>query len=75
MVFDDYLWAEGLRGDKDPLRCPKPAIDAFINIYLRKLQILPKPLYRRLRLAVAEVGPSPGVTMANAPLGERGVMR
>jgi hypothetical protein len=30
--FDDYLWAEELPTGKDPLQCPKPAIDAFVNI-------------------------------------------
>jgi len=40
MAFDDYLWSENLPGGKDPLRCPKPAIDAFININFRKLNVL-----------------------------------
>ena len=44
MFFDDYLWVEELPYGKDPLRCPKPAIDAFININFRKLHILPAPL-------------------------------
>lgn len=46
IAFDDYLWAEELAGGKDPLRCPKPAIDAFVNCYFRKLQILRAPLYQ-----------------------------
>jgi predicted O-methyltransferase YrrM len=46
MIFDDYLWAENLPYGRDPLRCPKPAIDAFININFRKLQILQAPLYQ-----------------------------
>lgn len=46
MVFDDYLWAEPLPYGKDPLRCPKTAIDAFINCYFRKVQILRAPLYQ-----------------------------
>jgi predicted O-methyltransferase YrrM len=46
MAFDDYLWAESLPGGKDPLRCPKPAIDAFINLNFRKIHILPAPLYQ-----------------------------
>lgn len=46
MVFDDYLWAEELPNGKDPLRCPKPAIDAFVNVNFRKLNILPAPLYQ-----------------------------
>jgi predicted O-methyltransferase YrrM len=46
MVFDDYLWTEELASGRDPLRCPKPAIDAFVNCYFRKLQILRAPLYQ-----------------------------
>jgi len=41
MIFDDYLWFEELVTGRDILRCPKPAIDAFVNIYFRKLNILP----------------------------------
>jgi predicted O-methyltransferase YrrM len=44
MVLDDYLWAEPLPYGTDPLRCPKPAIDAFINLNIRKLKILRSPL-------------------------------
>lgn len=44
--FDDYLWSEPLPEGDDPLRCPKPAIDAFIQIHARKLQALPLPLYQ-----------------------------
>ena len=44
MAFDDYLWAENLPYGKDPLRCPKPAIDAFTNLYCRKLNVLAAPL-------------------------------
>jgi predicted O-methyltransferase YrrM len=46
LVFDDYLWAENLPYGKDPLRCPKPAIDAFVNLNFRKLSILSAPLYQ-----------------------------
>ena len=46
IAFDDYLWAENLPGGKDLLRCPKPAIDAFTNIYFRKLVILSTHLYQ-----------------------------
>lgn len=44
IVFDDYLWAENLPYGKDPLRCPKPAIDAFVNLNFRKLNVMPAPL-------------------------------
>jgi hypothetical protein len=30
----------------DILRCPKPAIDAFVNIYYQKLRVLKMPLYQ-----------------------------
>lgn len=46
MVFDDYLWGEELPTGRDLLRCPKPAIDAFTNLYARKLRVLPAPLYQ-----------------------------
>lgn len=46
MGFDDYLWAEELPGGKDLLQCPKPAVDAFTNMYARKLQIVWAPLYQ-----------------------------
>ena len=44
MIFDDYLWSESLPGGVDPLRCPKPAIDAFVNLNIRKLKVLNAPL-------------------------------
>jgi len=40
MGFDDYLWAEALPYGKDPLRMPKFAIDAFTNVYIRKLDLI-----------------------------------
>jgi predicted O-methyltransferase YrrM len=46
MAFDDYLWTKEFPYGKDILRCPKPAIDAFINLNIRKLQILSAPLYQ-----------------------------
>lgn len=44
LAFDDYLWSEKLPYGKDPLRCPKPAIDAFVNLYFRRLNVLSAPL-------------------------------
>ncbi|MBY0511961.1 MAG: class I SAM-dependent methyltransferase [Rhodospirillaceae bacterium] len=44
IAFDDYLWFETLPEGKDPLRCPKTAIDAFVNLHFRKLDVLPAPL-------------------------------
>jgi len=46
IAFDDYLWQESLPSGTDPIRCPKPAIDAFTNIYCRKLKIISAPLYQ-----------------------------
>jgi predicted O-methyltransferase YrrM len=46
MVFDDYLWAESLPYGVDPIRCPKPAVDAFTTLYARKIRILREPLYQ-----------------------------
>lgn len=46
IAFDDYLWQEDLSYGVDPIRCPKPAIDAFTNIYCRKLKIIRAPLYQ-----------------------------
>lgn len=44
IAFDDYLWAEDLPQGRDPIRCPKIAIDAFTNIYFRKVRLLSAPL-------------------------------
>lgn len=43
IAFDDYLWSEPLPYGVDPIRCPKPAIDAFTNLYCRKLRLLVAP--------------------------------
>ena len=41
LVFDDYLWNEVLPYGVDPIRSPKIAIDAFCNIFCRKVKIIP----------------------------------
>ena len=47
MVFDDYLWHLEPDGTQDALNMPKPAIDAFVNIFQRSLRVLPDlPLYQ-----------------------------
>ncbi|MFT8850581.1 class I SAM-dependent methyltransferase [Acetobacter orientalis] len=46
LIFDDYLWSEGVEGGNNLLRCPKIAIDAFTNIYSQKVKILSAPLYQ-----------------------------
>lgn len=40
MIFDDYLWHMEAPAQRDPLNMPKPAIDAFLNIFLRKMSII-----------------------------------
>lgn len=39
MIFDDYLWTMDEPGFQDVLKMPKPAIDAFVNIFQRKMSI------------------------------------
>jgi predicted O-methyltransferase YrrM len=46
LAFDDYLWQEQLPSGVDPIRCPKPAIDAFTNLYCRKIKVISAPLYQ-----------------------------
>ena len=46
IIFDDYLWYEKLKTGKDILRAPKPAIDAFTNLYAKKIDIYRAPLYQ-----------------------------
>lgn len=41
MVFDDYLWSMEPALYVDPLNMPKPAVDAFAAIFLRKTRVLP----------------------------------
>ena len=44
LIFDDYLWALGRRGEQDFYQMPKPAIDAFVNINQRRLNVFEAPL-------------------------------
>jgi predicted O-methyltransferase YrrM len=44
LVFDDYLWSEGDKQHRDPIECPKMAIDAFLNINIRKVSFVTAPL-------------------------------
>jgi predicted O-methyltransferase YrrM len=46
LVFDDYLWSMEPRGQQDFYNMPKPAIDAFVNIFQRKLSVIGAPLYQ-----------------------------
>jgi len=40
IVFDDYLWSMEGTGKQDLLNMPKLAVDAFVNIYYRKLKMI-----------------------------------
>lgn len=40
MIFDDYLWDYGEHGD--PLKEPKIAIDAFLQVYAKQIKLLHK---------------------------------
>lgn len=40
MIFDDYLWSMEKAGRQDLLNMPKPAIDAFVNLFYRKLRVI-----------------------------------
>jgi len=46
MIFDDYLWSMEPSGKQDFYNMPKPAIDAFLNIFQRKMTVLGAPLYQ-----------------------------
>jgi predicted O-methyltransferase YrrM len=46
MIFDDYLWSHEPAGRQDFYNMPKPAIDAFLNIFQRKMAVLSAPLYQ-----------------------------
>jgi SAM-dependent methyltransferase len=40
MIFDDYVWCMEPHGKEDALNMPKPAIDAFVNMFARSLQLV-----------------------------------
>ncbi|MGZ3377398.1 MAG: class I SAM-dependent methyltransferase [Phenylobacterium sp.] len=46
LIFDDYLWSMEAAGRQDFYNMPKPAIDAFINVYQRKVSLFGAPLYQ-----------------------------
>jgi len=46
LIFDDYLWSMEGAGRQDFYNMPKPAIDAFVNLYQRKLSVVGAPLYQ-----------------------------
>ncbi len=51
MIFDDYLWQMAGPGGDDILNAPKVGIDAFVNTYLRKLNVVMGPPIRQLYVA------------------------
>lgn len=53
LAFDDYNWSEFAGEKRDPLRCPKIAVDAFSNIFFRKIVALKVPLYQIYFLKIA----------------------
>ncbi|MEQ1817841.1 MAG: class I SAM-dependent methyltransferase [Terricaulis sp.] len=48
MIFDDYLWRMAGPGGNDILNAPKAGIDAFVNTYLRKLNVVTGAPLRQL---------------------------
>lgn len=46
LIFDDYLWSVPGSTEHDFYQLPKPAIDAFVNIYQRKLSVMQAYLYQ-----------------------------
>jgi predicted O-methyltransferase YrrM len=52
LVMDDYLWHGGMTQPIDPIKTPKPAIDAFVNINIQKMIVMP---YRLFQLYVQKV--------------------
>jgi predicted O-methyltransferase YrrM len=46
LICDDYLWKMEQHGAEDLLNCPRLAIDAFKNIYARKVLQLSRPAYQ-----------------------------
>ncbi|MCR5880051.1 hypothetical protein [Phenylobacterium sp. J367] len=46
LIFDDYLWKHEKNGQEDFYNMPKPAIDAFVTLYQRKLTVFGAPLYQ-----------------------------
>lgn len=53
MAFDDYLWHMEPAGQQDLLNMPKPAIDAFINLNMRKLNVVHMAPLKQLYIAKA----------------------
>ncbi|OIQ32025.1 MAG: hypothetical protein BM562_05850 [Alphaproteobacteria bacterium MedPE-SWcel] len=54
IAFDDCLWKENKPHGDDLTMSPKLAIDAFTNVFSRKLKIVPAPLYQLYVLKIAD---------------------
>ena len=55
MIFDDYLWSLEAQGQEDSLNMAKPAIDAFLNIFQRKMTLIRRlPLYQLYATKIAD---------------------
>lgn len=55
MIFDDYLWSLEEQGQEDSLNMAKPAIDAFLNIFQRKMTLIRRfPLYQLYATKIAD---------------------
>ena len=55
MIFDDYLWGLQVESKQDPLEIPKLGIDAFLNVFQRKMQIVRDvPLHQLFALKISE---------------------
>ena len=55
MIFDDYLWSMDQPGHQDIMKMPKPAIDAFLNVFQRKMQVYRgAPLYQLYTYKVSD---------------------
>ncbi|MBL8629013.1 MAG: class I SAM-dependent methyltransferase [Rhodospirillaceae bacterium] len=47
MICDDYVWSMEPIGSQDSLNMPKPAIDAFLNMFQRKMiMVRGAPIYQ-----------------------------
>lgn len=40
MIFDDYLWSNSPKGEEDNFLMPKDAIDSFVNLYRRRIDLM-----------------------------------
>lgn len=55
MIIDDYIWSADSAGRQDLLNMPKMAVDAFVNIFQRKVLIFRgAPIYQLYLTKVAQ---------------------